>query len=241
MLYHPVNKVLSLHAVPGRGTVRVRRDADSSSKFLKLSHATTVPPRIENAPASRERPGASQPEKGTVGMNQSKTCAKCTATQALSNFSRDRRAKDGYQRRCKACKKAEMNAYRLAQRDKLVEYSRAYYQSHRSDFLERRRKWLDENPHLRARQRYESRVSTETAKVSVFEISASAMRQIMRGACLYCGSRERLTLDHIVPVSRGGRHSVGNLAVACWSCNMSKGTKTIMEWRVWKMRRPPAA
>ena len=50
--------------------------------------------------------------------------------------------------------------------------------------------------------------------------------------CFYCGRKTELTFDHVMPVSRGGRHSIGNVLPACGSCNSSKNNRTIMEWRV---------
>jgi 5-methylcytosine-specific restriction endonuclease McrA len=51
--------------------------------------------------------------------------------------------------------------------------------------------------------------------------------------CVYCerplASREK-TLDHLLPVSRGGEHSRENVAIACRRCNASKGARTPMEW-----------
>lgn len=50
-------------------------------------------------------------------------------------------------------------------------------------------------------------------------------------ACVYCGDRNRLTLDHVVAVSRGGTDNAENLVTACKSCNSSKGAKALDEWR----------
>jgi HNH endonuclease len=46
------------------------------------------------------------------------------------------------------------------------------------------------------------------------------------GCCQYCGAREDLTLDHVMPKSRGGRTSWDNLATACRRCNSKKGDFT---------------
>lgn len=48
--------------------------------------------------------------------------------------------------------------------------------------------------------------------------------------CAYCGATGNLTQDHIIPLSRGGRHSIGNLLPACKKCNCSKHTKLLIEW-----------
>lgn len=47
--------------------------------------------------------------------------------------------------------------------------------------------------------------------------------------CLYCGATERLTIDHVLPRSRGGENSWENLATACISCNNKKGNRTPSE------------
>ena len=44
--------------------------------------------------------------------------------------------------------------------------------------------------------------------------------------CLYCGTRESLTLDHVLPKAQGGRDTWENLATACQKCNSKKGDMT---------------
>lgn len=57
--------------------------------------------------------------------------------------------------------------------------------------------------------------------------------------CQYCGSRSAdLTIDHVVPRSRGGGHSWDNLVSACRACNHRKGGKTLLEARM-RLRRDP--
>ena len=45
--------------------------------------------------------------------------------------------------------------------------------------------------------------------------------------CLYCGSKEELTLDHVHPKSKGGPNSWTNLATCCMRCNIKKGDSTL--------------
>ena len=45
--------------------------------------------------------------------------------------------------------------------------------------------------------------------------------------CLRCGATERLSIDHVVPISKGGAHSVENVQPLCIPCNSSKHTKII--------------
>lgn len=58
-------------------------------------------------------------------------------------------------------------------------------------------------------------------------------------ACAYC-QRRATTVDHVVPLVRGGTNYEGNLAPACRGCNSSKGGLTLIEWRSGR-RLPPIA
>ena len=48
--------------------------------------------------------------------------------------------------------------------------------------------------------------------------------------CVFCGSTEDLTLEHLIPVSKGGTNWPANLAPACYSCNSRKGAKGYKEF-----------
>ncbi len=57
------------------------------------------------------------------------------------------------------------------------------------------------------------------------------LQERYRHACAYCGSAGTLQMEHVIPISRGGRHAIGNLVPACRRCNGSKGRKLLVEWR----------
>jgi len=50
--------------------------------------------------------------------------------------------------------------------------------------------------------------------------------------CVYCGSKRDLTIDHVLPRSRGGRNTWTNLTTCCQKCNLKKGDKTPEEARM---------
>ena len=57
--------------------------------------------------------------------------------------------------------------------------------------------------------------------------------------CAYCGKKKRhLTQDHVIPLTKGGRHEAANIVPACRPCNSSKGTG---DWPKRVPRRKPAA
>lgn len=54
-----------------------------------------------------------------------------------------------------------------------------------------------------------------------------------RFTCQYCGCLEKdLTVDHIVPRSRGGRHEWTNVVTSCKACNHRKGSKSVQDARM---------
>jgi len=48
--------------------------------------------------------------------------------------------------------------------------------------------------------------------------------------CVFCGSREELQIDHLIPRKRGGSDSADNIVWSCRSCNSSRGDRGIFEW-----------
>ena len=59
-----------------------------------------------------------------------------------------------------------------------------------------------------------------------------------RHRCQYCGSRDRLTIDHVMPRSRGGKDTWENLVAACVPCNNRKGSRTPEEAHMPLRKRP---
>jgi 5-methylcytosine-specific restriction endonuclease McrA len=47
--------------------------------------------------------------------------------------------------------------------------------------------------------------------------------------CVYCGDKKNLTIDHVLPRSRGGQDALSNLVAACRSCNCRKSNRTPAE------------
>ena len=56
--------------------------------------------------------------------------------------------------------------------------------------------------------------------------------------CQYCGSRNHLTIDHVVPRSRGGKDTWENLVTACVACNNKKSNRTPEEAEMPLLNKP---
>lgn len=61
-------------------------------------------------------------------------------------------------------------------------------------------------------------------------VTIAEWRKLRQGDCTYCGNPGG-EVDHIIPLSKGGNHSIGNLTSSCMQCNRSKGSKLLIEWR----------
>jgi len=95
-----------------------------------------------------------------------------------------------------------------------------YYENNKDYFREAGRKNV-------ARRRARKAGST------VYWISEKDMRRLLANSCVACsGSGQHI--DHIIPISRGGQHSIGNLQMLCAWCNMSKKDKVMTEWRAYR-------
>jgi 5-methylcytosine-specific restriction endonuclease McrA len=57
-----------------------------------------------------------------------------------------------------------------------------------------------------------------------------ALKVEFNNCCAYCGRKEKLTQDHIMPISKGGTYSKGNIVPACGKCNSSKNNKGLEDW-----------
>lgn len=57
--------------------------------------------------------------------------------------------------------------------------------------------------------------------------------------CMYCGSKQKhLTIDHVIPISRGGKTKFDNCVAACRGCNNYKGNRKPSEADMYLIRQP---
>lgn len=77
-------------------------------------------------------------------------------------------------------------------------------------------------------------VAREKAKARRLRATAWWDRRVQPGICHYCGrnvGRSGLTMDHVVPLIRGGRSTRGNVVPACRDCNSRKKYLLPLEWQ----------
>lgn len=114
-----------------------------------------------------------------------------------------------------------------------------YTKEHYSDSQIRVARWKTFNPE-RDRALTKNEKARRRARLlengGVFDCSDKIQLLNQERFCHWCCvalTEENRSIDHVVPIARGGRHHPDNLVAACKPCNCSKGKKLISEW-TWK-------
>lgn len=94
---------------------------------------------------------------------------------------------------------------------------------------ERKRRYREKNAEA-VRKREREKTYARRARQPYSPELARLMAELVQQPCAYCGATENITIDHIIPLARGGKHEATNLAPACLSCNSSKCDRLLSEW-----------
>lgn len=165
----------------------------------------------------------------------------------MSEFSKNRGNKDGHKGQCKVCAKAYNAKYRAENNEKEKAYSakyraenREYFAQYRADnreyYAQHCAKWRKDNPEKKRAIDQRRRARKANAQGTFTADDWKARLAYHDYKCIYCGvekheTKEKyLTMEHLIPLSRGGTNWPSNLAPSCKSCNCSKGTKTHFEF-----------
>lgn len=186
-----------------------------------------------------------------------KQCSKCKAEQPLTDFTKRKNTKDGFHQQCKKCLNAKIREWKNKNIDKVRAANKEYkkrnpdivaaskkraYERDPLKHIEWARKYRQLNPDagrtwkqnnvLKVRESTEKRRKT-IIENGAFEIRLKFLQKLYSSPCVFCGSKERIEMDHVIPVSRGGKHSEGNLQPLCRSCNASKRNKLVIEYKMY--------
>lgn len=132
------------------------------------------------------------------------------------------------------------------QRENYLSYLKAYYQQNREAMNEKARQYREANPEKlkesgrRYRQLNYLKIREHQSKNRRFRLSChraaysfeqvQQLRESFDWQCAYCGSGEATSLDHFIPMSKGGPDCIGNLLPCCLSCNHKKQDSDALDW-----------
>jgi 5-methylcytosine-specific restriction endonuclease McrA len=89
-------------------------------------------------------------------------------------------------------------------------------------------------------QKDDKHVSKEKRKAREMRKTEWWRQQLQKGICHYCGGKfppEELTMDHVVPLARGGKSTKGNIVACCKECNNDKKYLTPAEMIMKRLER----
>jgi 5-methylcytosine-specific restriction endonuclease McrA len=131
----------------------------------------------------------------------------------------------------RTCKTKASDARRIAD-GRSRQRDRARYPNEAEHRREYARQYLQDNPERMRAIRRQRRLRQKVDRRLFTQRDWRRMKARFDYRCAYCNKRsEDLHREHVIPLSRGGRHSVGNILPACPDCNFSKKTKLLSEWR----------
>jgi len=171
-----------------------------------------------------------------------KKCSKCGETKDVSEFCKDAHTRDGFNYRCKVCRKA----YRQTPSQKV--YQEAYKQTPEYKASQKvyqqspEKKAYDQSPERKAfKKAYQQSPKGKSAgrkanrkrralKAQVKEEFTAEQETFVREAfnhcCFNCKSTQRLEIDHNLPLSKGHALTISNAVLLCKHCNTSKNNNS---------------
>lgn len=181
-----------------------------------------------------------------------KLCARCGIEKDSSYFRKEKRNKDGLQSYCNECQKEYNREYRkdnprYAEQHK--EESARFRKNHVEQVAEMLRKWYFKNVTFnrqrnrgamkiwRSENKEKTKMYSENRRALILGVEGNGItveewetiKNEAGNRCSYCRQKsDKLQMDHVVPVSKGGSHNAENITPACPSCNQSKGNKSLL-------------
>lgn len=130
-----------------------------------------------------------------------------------------------------------MIEYRLKNRDKLLRQGSEYRIKNRQEINRKARVRLQNTDKDIVRWRSQIRRAKLRSASGMFTLNQWLDRLFYHGnRCYYCHCEGTMTIDHRIPLSKGGTNWPSNLVPACKSCNSSKRDKTEQEFKIWSSK-----
>jgi len=178
-----------------------------------------------------------------------KPCTQCGVDKELGEFREKERGLYGRSSWCRECERQYTLEWTDANRDAHNERRRESWantersEEEKATAAERSREWYAENKERHhqsyyrwVRENREASIAIQQKRRSVktgvtATLTPQEWVEILETydrSCAYCDtSSETMTMDHVVPLSKGGAHAKENVVPACRSCNSRKGARPV--------------
>jgi 5-methylcytosine-specific restriction endonuclease McrA len=122
--------------------------------------------------------------------------------------------------------KASIKQWKTLHPERIREYSKRQRERNHEKAMQASKAWRQCNWGKDYATQCRRRARILAAPINDFtDAQWTQLKRNFNQRCAYCRKKRRLTRDHVIPLSKGGSHTVSNIVPACQSCNSSKGTK----------------
>lgn len=171
------------------------------------------------------------------------TCVHCKKTFDESNFYRDKSKPTGRKPRCKTCDKLSRDP------EKRRSYEREYWSDperakkkrehvkksmikNMDNHKRKRKEYLKTNAGINTQRKAGQVTRCKKAGCYIEHVDPLGLYQEQNGVCYLCLEQfdfKDMEMDHLIPISKGGKHEVSNVKMCCGTCNKKKGVKLLKE------------
>jgi 5-methylcytosine-specific restriction endonuclease McrA len=161
-----------------------------------------------------------------------------------------------YHKKYNAEHKAEIHQYYISNKSKSQEYAKKYRLEHLDIIKARFKSWFKQNrEHKRQcdsaygkkyRQEHPEKGREYDHRRRVRELNApgsgftdtewQTLKSDYGYHCAYCNQKKPLTIEHVVPLDKGGAHEAENIVPACKSCNSGKRNKSLLFYMMHRLQ-----
>lgn len=190
--------------------------------------------------------GGSSPSKPVDHPDGTRTCTGCGVRQPIDEFDKNNTIDGGRKSKCKQCRSDQMKSWYGDNRERQQRRARerTVRDSAKIRDRDRERYYSNREKHL---ELVHARVDRARAEKFGVEFDPTVTRKALRerygDRCHYCCTEMdfeigdhgnpadcKATIEHMVPLCRGGGHTWTNCVLSCWECNGDKQRRTVDEW-----------
>lgn len=122
--------------------------------------------------------------------------------------------------------------YRKDNKERIALKQAEHYRSNKEQIILKRTEYKKNNPEIYRAIHHRRRANIKKVGGSFTTQQIRLQDKKQKNKCYYCQKKmgTQQSIEHVIPISRGGSNDISNIVLACLGCNLSKHTKLPHEW-----------